>query len=79
MLIALVAAAGLGVAALGPWRTGLIVMGCALFAGALARLVIADELAGMLKVRRKTLDVCFLTAVGAGLVTLAIVVPRPPI
>ena len=74
----LVAAAGLALIGLGPWRWGLTIMGTALLAAAVTRLLLADDNAGMLKVRRKSLDVLFLTLLGAGLVTLAIVVPNAP-
>ncbi|QLQ11374.1 MAG: DUF3017 domain-containing protein [Nocardioidaceae bacterium] len=77
IVMALAAAAGLAIAAMGAWRPGLIVMGMSLLGGAAARLVIADEAAGMLKVRRKSLDVAFVTLLGAGLIVLALIVPEP--
>jgi Protein of unknown function (DUF3017) len=76
ILEALVAAAGLAVIALGPWRVGLRIMGGALIGGAVARLLLADELSGMLKVRRKSLDVLFMTVLGVGLIVLSIAVPE---
>lgn len=75
IVMGLVAIAGLVTAALGAWRTGLIIMGAALLGGALARLVVNDDDAGMLKVRRKSLDVAWLTALGVGLIVLALIVP----
>lgn len=75
ILMGLTAATGLGVAGFGPWRIGLGVMGSALVGGALARLALPDDKAGMLKVRRKSLDVLFLTGLGVALITLATVVP----
>jgi hypothetical protein len=68
-------AVSIAVIALGPWRTGLTLMGGGLLAGAFARLVIPDEKAGMLKVRRKSLDVLLTTVLGVALVTLAVAVP----
>ncbi|HET7735232.1 MAG TPA: DUF3017 domain-containing protein [Nocardioidaceae bacterium] len=75
IVVALTAATGLALVALGVWRTGLVVMGSALLGGAAARLVLPDHKAGMLKVRRKVLDVLFLIALGSALITLAVIVP----
>ncbi len=78
LLVALGTAAGLGVVVFGPWRSGLMAMGWALVGGAVARLVLPDDKAGMLKVRRKSWDVVFMAGVGVALVLLSIVVPRRP-
>lgn len=78
MVVALVSVAGLGIVAVGDWRTGIQLIGGALVAGALCRLVLPDDKAGMLKVRRKSLDVIFTSSLGAALVTLAILVPNQP-
>ena len=75
MIVGVTAAVGLVIVAVGDFRTGLSVMGGGLLGGAVARLILPDHKAGMLKVRRKSLDVVFLTILGVGLVTLAIVVP----
>ena len=75
ILVGIAAAVGLGLAAFGAWRTGLTVMGGALIGGALARLALPDHKAGMLKVRRKSLDVVFLASLGGALITLAAIVP----
>ena len=76
IIVALTAAAGIGLVALGLWRTGLTVVGCGLLFGAAARLVLPDQQAGMLKVRRKSLDVLLLTGLGTALIVLALVVPE---
>ena len=78
LLVGASAATGLAIVAFGPWRTGLTVMGCALIGGSAARLVLADDNAGMLKVRRKSLDVLFMAGLGVALIALAIVVPDQP-
>jgi hypothetical protein len=39
------------------------------------RLVLPEAMAGMLRVRRKAVDVVGLTVLGAGLLVLAVVVP----
>ncbi len=69
---------GLAVVVLGPWRLGLAGTGVVLLVGALARLVIPEEDAGMLGVRRKVVDVVTLTILGTALVVLAAVIPPPP-
>ncbi len=78
LLVALATGVGLGAVALGSWRQGLSIMGGALIAGALARLALRDDKAGMLKVRRKSLDVLFMVGLGAALIVLAIAVPDAP-
>jgi hypothetical protein len=70
--------AGIVVVALGRWQLGLTAMGAAFLAGALARLVLREDAAGMLKVRRKLVDVFMLALIGAGLVAVALVIPPQP-
>jgi hypothetical protein len=69
---------GLVVVLLGAWRTGLSWIGVALLVAALARLVLSERGAGMLRVRRKWFDVMVLTVAGVGLIVLTIVVPNQP-
>jgi hypothetical protein len=66
---------GLAITASGPWRTGVSWMGSALLLGALARLVLSERGAGMLRVRRKWSDVLMLSVGGVALLVLAAVVP----
>lgn len=66
---------GLGIAVAGPWRQGVGYVGGALLLACLARLVLPDRMAGMLRVRRKAVDVVILLALGLGVVTLSLVVP----
>ena len=70
--------AGLGLVAFGPWRLGLGVIGGSLITGALARLVIPRDNAGMLGMRPKLVDVLVLIVLGSGLVVLAAVIPNQP-
>ena len=71
---------GLAMVALDSWRSGLTVIGCALLAGAVARLVIRDDNAGMLGMRPKVVDVIALTGLGSALVVLATLInARPPV
>ena len=68
--------AGIVVVVLGQWQAGLTVMGIGLLGGAVARLLIPDDLAGMLGIRRKLFDVATLVALGSGLVVIALVIPN---
>jgi len=67
---------GLALVGIGPWRSGVTWMGAGLLLAALARLVMSERGAGMLRVRRKWSDVLMLTVAGVALVVLAIVVPN---
>ena len=67
---------GVASAVLGAWRTGVGWMGAGLLAGAATRLVLPEERAGMLRVRRKATDVVMLVLAGVGLIVLAVVVPN---
>lgn len=69
---------GLAVTVAGAWRTGVVWMGVGLFVGGVARLVLPERRAGMLRVRRKASDVAMLLLAGAALVVLAVVVPDQP-
>lgn len=74
-----VAASGIGllVVAFGPWRRGVAMIGVALIVGALARVVLSDNNAGMLRVRRsRWADVLMLGGVGVTLIVLASVIPN---
>jgi hypothetical protein len=62
---------GLLLVIVGPWRSGLMVMGASVVVGGLARLVLPEESAGMLGVRRKLVDVTTLVGLGGALCLLA--------
>ena len=57
-------------------RDGGVVAGCALLAAAAARLLLPDDLAGLLAVRKRSTDVCTLAAFGVGLLVVGLVLPR---
>ena len=78
--LAVLAATGVGLAvvAFGPWRAGLTVIGLALLAGALLRLVLPSDRAGMLGMRPKAVDVLVLVVLGTALAVLAAVIPDQP-
>jgi hypothetical protein len=69
---------GLGIVVAGPWRTGVIWIGAGLLLAALARLVLSEQGAGMLRVRRKWSDVVMMSVAGVALVVLAVIVPNQP-
>jgi Protein of unknown function (DUF3017) len=66
---------GLAVAAYGQWRQGVALCAVGLLVTSWTRLVLPDAMAGMLRVRRKAVDVLGLTLLGAALLVLAIIVP----
>jgi len=78
-LCVLVAAlVGVGIAATGAWRTGVSWLAIALIGAAVARVVLPDDNAGMLRVRRKSLDAAILTSAGVALLLLAWTIPNQP-
>jgi Protein of unknown function (DUF3017) len=70
-----VTAVGVVLAALGSWRQGAGYVGVSLLLACLARFVLPDRMAGLLRVRRKALDVALLALLGIGIVVLALLVP----
>jgi hypothetical protein len=64
---------------LGDWRVGTRVIGGALIAAGLARLVLRQRSAGMLAVRHRLVDVVMLVAVGASVVLLSGSIPEQPL
>jgi hypothetical protein len=76
LLVLAAAMVGLGIVFAGAWRTGIGWIGAGLLFASLARLVLAEEAAGMLRVRRKWSDVLMLTVAGVALIVLSIVVPN---
>lgn len=66
---------GLGIAVLGEWRMGALVIGTSLTIGAVERTLLTRRAAGMLQVRSKAFDVILLLAMGVGIIVLAILVP----
>ena len=66
---------GLGMVALEHWRRGLVVIGCALIAAALLRLLLPVRRVGFLAVRGRTVDVVLLAGMGVAVVAIALAVP----
>ena len=71
-------ALGLGIAILGSdsWRLGCLVIGSALGVGAVERIALPRQEAGLLQVRGRAFDVAVLALTGAAIITLAVAVPR---
>ncbi|WP_162602346.1 DUF3017 domain-containing protein [Nocardioides daejeonensis] len=69
---------GVVIAATGAWRSGVSWLGLSLLGGAAARIALSTEVAGMLEVRRKSLDVAILVVLGVSLLFLAATIPDQP-
>jgi hypothetical protein len=61
--------------ALDNWRTGVSLMGAAFGVAFVGRLVLPDERAGMLRVRRRIIDLIGLAVCAGSLLVLAAVIP----
>ena len=71
------AIAGLVVVADNHFKRGTVIFGCALLLGTFLRAVLPEDRAGLLRVRRKWIDVATLGFFAVATVTLAVVVPPP--
>jgi hypothetical protein len=76
LAVLLVAAGGIGLVLAGLWRPGTSILGVAFLIATAGRIVLPDQDAGMLKLRRKAIDVPTLLAIGVALVAIAAVVPE---
>ena len=74
-----VSAVGLAVVSRGDWRLGVRWIAGALLFAAVVRLVIPAPQAGMLAVRRRSVDVVILVAIGAALWFLSSSIPNQPV
>ena len=77
-LVLAVVAAGLAVLALGPWRLGVSLCGGAFAAAAIARVAVPERSSGLLRMRRRLIDLMWMVAIGGLLITLAIIIPSQP-
>lgn len=66
---------GLGVAFVGQWRMGSMIIGSSLLIGAVERMLLSRRDAGLLQVRTKAFDIIVLLGMGAAIIALAILVP----
>jgi Protein of unknown function (DUF3017) len=79
LLVLVVSAIGLGIVTQGDWRLGVRWISASLVFGAVVRLVIPAQQAGMLAVRRRAVDVLILAAVGIALWFLSTSIPNQPV
>lgn len=70
--------AGLAVAAAGPWREGVTLMGLGFGLALVMRLVLPDQRAGMLRVRHRIIDLMVLAACAGLMLALAVIIPDRP-
>jgi hypothetical protein len=77
-MVAISVVVGLVLAATGPWRTGVGICGGGLIAAGLGRAAIPDRMAGLLRIRRRGVDVVTMLVLGIALVVLAVIVPDQP-
>jgi Protein of unknown function (DUF3017) len=69
---------GLLVIVIDGWRGGVVLFACGVLTAGILRLVLSDQRAGLLRVRRRTFDVVLLLGMGAAVVALALAVPALP-
>lgn len=75
LIVLTVLLVGLGIVIAGAWRTGIVVMGASLGLAFVARAVLPEEHAGMLRVRRRFVDLAALAVCCVGMIVLAAVIP----
>ncbi|MDP9444899.1 MAG: DUF3017 domain-containing protein [Actinomycetota bacterium] len=75
--VLLVGTVGVLVAAAGRWREGSEAIAGALLVAGLVRLVLPDRLAGMLRVRRRVVDVAVFVLLGVAIALVALAIPDP--
>ena len=61
---------------LGQWRTGSLMMSAGLMLGAIARVLLPERLSGLLRVRRKWIDVLMLNGAAIMLAFMALAIPE---
>jgi hypothetical protein len=78
LVVLAASAVGLGITARGDWRLGVRWIAASLVVAAVLRLVLPAREAGMLAVRRRSLDVTLLAVVGVALFVLSVAIPNQP-
>jgi hypothetical protein len=78
LVVLAASAVGLGITARGDWRLGVRWIAASLLAAAVIRLFLPARDAGMLAVRRRSVDVALLVVVGLALFVLATTIPNQP-
>ncbi len=75
LIVVAVVLVGLTIVIVGSWRTGALVMGSSFGLAFVARAVLPEERAGMLRVRRRFVDLFALAVCCIGIIVLAIAIP----
>lgn len=75
LAVLVVVGVGLALVTLERWRVGLVVMGLALVAAALMRLLLPVRRLGFLAVRSRAVDVVLLAGAGVALTGIALAIP----
>jgi hypothetical protein len=73
-----IGAIGLLLTLIDGWRAGVVLFGCGVLTAGVLRLVLSDDRAGLLRVRRRTFDVALLLGMGTAVLALALAVPALP-
>jgi asparagine N-glycosylation enzyme membrane subunit Stt3 len=68
--------AGVAVVTTGAWRLGVTIMGASCAVAFLARSVLPDERAGMLRIRRRFVDLTTMGLCALAMLILAVVIPN---
>lgn len=68
---------GLAVVALHHFKSGSVVMSAALLLGAVLRLALPEERAGLLAIRGRVFDIATMVSLGALITVAALIVPPP--
>jgi len=73
-----VASVGLLVTVVDGWRDGVVLFACGVLLAGVLRLLLSDDQAGLLRVRRRPFDVLALFGMGAAVLVLGLLVPDLP-
>jgi hypothetical protein len=74
-LSAVVGLAGLVTIVFDGWRAGVFLFAGGILLAGLLRLLLSDETAGLLRVRRRTFDTLILFGMGAAVLILGVIIP----
>jgi hypothetical protein len=66
---------GLAVAVFGPWRLGVLLIGASFGLAFVARSILPDDRAGMLRIRRRSVDLTTMGICCVGMVLLSALIP----
>jgi hypothetical protein len=73
-----IALLGIALAAFGAWELTVWLLAAALAGAAMARLVLPEDVAGLLRVRRRSVDVLACVLLGTGIVLVFLALPSRP-